>query len=109
MWRHPRNLPRNICAGTKTDLLKEQAQDHRLPGRLGLLTISPFTQSLTEKPEDSAVLVVGSVEIYLPLAGMVDLAADKPRLEKEFKEAQSHIERLENSLAVTLPTKLPPR
>ena len=55
--------------------------------------------SLDEKPKDAAALVVGSVEIYLPLAGMVDLAGEKARLEKELKEAQSHIERLEKLLS----------
>ena len=39
-------------------------------------------------------LVVGSVEIYLPLAGMVDLAEEKNRLEKELKETQHHLRHL---------------
>lgn len=64
-------------------------------------------QSLAEKPSDSVSLVVGSVEIYLPLAGMVDLAEDKSRLEKELKEAESHIERLEKLLAGDFANKAP--
>jgi valyl-tRNA synthetase len=51
--------------------------------------------------------VTGSVEIYIPLAGMVDLANDKPRLEKELKEAQSHIERLEKLLSSDFANKAP--
>ena len=51
--------------------------------------------------------MAGSVEIYIPLAGMVDLANDKPRLEKELKEAQSHIERLEKLLSSDFANKAP--
>jgi valyl-tRNA synthetase len=51
--------------------------------------------------------VVGSIEIYIPLAGMVDFASDKARLEKELKEAESHIERLEKLLASDFANKAP--
>jgi len=47
------------------------------------------------------------VEIYLPLAGMVDLANEKARLEKELKEAESHIQRLENLLSSDFANKAP--
>ena len=52
-------------------------------------------------------LVVGAVEIYLPLAGMVDLAEEKIRIEKELKETESHIERLEKLLASDFAKKAP--
>ena len=106
MSRHPKNSPHNSRQVTKSDLLKEQsAVIASLAGLdFSLLTIH---HSLTEKPEDSAALVVGSVEIYIPLAGMVDLANDKPRLEKELKEAQSHIERLEKLLSSDFANKAP--
>jgi len=52
--------------------------------------------------------VVGTVEIHLPLAGMVDLTGEKARLEKELKEAQSHIERLEKLLSSDFASKAPP-
>jgi valyl-tRNA synthetase len=71
---------------------------------LSLLTVE---NSLTEKPEDSIAIVAGSVEIYIPLAGLVDLENDKPRLEKELKEAQSHIERLEKLLSSDFANKAP--
>jgi valyl-tRNA synthetase len=64
-------------------------------------------ESLKDKPKEAASLVVGSVEIYLPLAGMVDLANEKTRLEKELKEAESHIQRLENLLGGDFANKAP--
>ncbi|HSJ90123.1 MAG TPA: hypothetical protein VK909_23125, partial [Anaerolineales bacterium] len=62
---------------------------------------------LSDKPKDAAALVVGSIEIYLPLAGMVDLVEQRTRLEKELKEARSHIERLEKLLAGDFASKAP--
>ncbi|MFN3492819.1 MAG: hypothetical protein ACK40V_11435, partial [Anaerolineales bacterium] len=51
--------------------------------------------------------VVGAIEIYIPLAGMIDVANDKARLEKELKEAESHIQRLENLLNSDFANKAP--
>lgn len=96
-----------ISAGTKADLLNGQS---KVIASLAGLDHSQLTihASLNDKPADSAALVVGSVEIYLPLAGMVDLASEKTRLEKELKEAESHIQRLENLLNGDFAQKAPP-
>ncbi len=106
MLRHPKNSLRNLPQVTKIDLLKGQSAV--IASLAGLdSSLLTFHHSLIEKPEDAAVLVTGSVEIYIPLAGMVDLANDKPRLEKELKEAQSHIERLEKLLSSDFANKAP--
>ena len=101
-----RRIAATISAGTKIDLLKEQSRV--LTSLAGLheseLSIVP---SLTDKPKDVVALVVGPVEIYLPLAGMVDLAEENSRLEKELKEAESHIQRLEKLLASDFANKAP--
>ena len=101
-----KKLAANFSAGDKTDLLKEQsAMIAALAGLdFSLLTIHT---SLAEKSEDSAAIVAGSIEIYIPLAGMLDVTNDKPRLEKELKEAQSHIERLEKLLSSDFANKAP--
>ncbi len=101
-----KKLAAQFAAGDKTELLKGQSAV--IASLAGLdFSLLTFSHSLTEKPIDSAVLVAGSVEIYIPLAGMVDLANDKPRLEKELKEAQSHIERLEKLLSSDFANKAP--
>jgi valyl-tRNA synthetase len=51
--------------------------------------------------------VVGVVEIYLPLAGMIDLAEERTRLEKDLRDARSQIERLEKLLAGDFANKAP--
>ncbi|MCC6936343.1 MAG: valine--tRNA ligase, partial [Thermomicrobiales bacterium] len=51
-----------------------------------------------EAPGKSAAIVVGGATIYLPLAGMVDLAAEQARLEKEIAEAKAEIARVDAML-----------
>jgi valyl-tRNA synthetase len=101
-----KRIPAQIAAGQKTILIQEQA--HVIASLAGLseseLTVA---ESLIEKPAQAAALVVGSVEIYLPLAGMVDLAEEKKRLERELKEAESHIARLEKLLSGDFANKAP--
>ncbi len=101
-----KRIAASIAAGAKAHLLKEQARV--LASLAGLseaeLSIIP---SLNEKPVESVALVVGPVEIFLPLAGMVDLAEEKTRLEKELKEAESQVRRLENLLAGDFARKAP--
>ena len=52
-------------------------------------------------------LVVGSTEIYPNVSGIQRSEADKTRLEKELKEAQSHVERLQKLLASDFANKAP--
>ena len=46
--------------------------------------------------------MVGPVEIYLSLAGVVDSAEERARLEKDLAETESQIARLEKLLAQRL-------
>ena len=101
-----KRIAATIAAGAKVDLLKEQS---KVVASLAGLSESEFVinESLADKPKDAVALVVGTVEIYLPLAGMVDLAEEKTRLEKELKEAESHIARLEKLLVGDFANKAP--
>ena len=53
------------------------------------------------------MLVVGAVEIYLPLSGLVDVDAERTRLMKELAETRSQIERLEKLLGSDFAKKAP--
>ncbi len=101
-----KRLAATIAAGAKTEVLNEQS---KVLASLAGLTESELhiVPSQPDKPEDAVALVVGSVGIYLPLAGMVDQAEEKARLEKELKEAESHIQRLEKLLAGDFANKAP--
>ena len=46
-----------------------------------------------DAPAQALTLVVGSVTAYLPLADLVDLAAERAKLNKELTEAEAQIDR----------------
>ena len=101
-----KKLPAILAGGAKTDLLKEQAKVIASLAGLDAAQLS-ILETLANKPEGATALVVGAVEIYLPLAGAVDSAEERSRLEKELKEAESHIERLEKLLSSDFASKAP--
>jgi valyl-tRNA synthetase len=54
--------------------------------------------SLAEPLEQSATVVAGSLTLYVPLAGMVDLDQERTRLTKDMTDVQAEIERAETLL-----------
>jgi len=58
-----------------------------------------LAHTLVKKPARALTLVVGDLEIYLPLEGMVDLAAERERLVKEVEALSAVIVRSEGLLA----------
>ena len=101
-----RKLAATIVGGAKTELLKSQSEVIASLAALDTSQLSIFS-SLDSKPEGAATLVVGAVEIHIPLAGMVDESAERERLSKELAEAESHIARLEKLLASDFANKAP--
>ena len=65
---------------------------------LGQLAIQPEGSA---KPAQAVTAVVSGVEVYLPLAGLVDLEKEKERLEKELAGLAEEKSRLEQKLANT--------
>ena len=51
-----------------------------------------------EKPKASASVVVGRSEVFVPLAGMIDLEQERKRLEKEIEEKEGFLESVEKKL-----------
>jgi len=101
-----KRIAATFAGGGKTSLLAEQAE---FMAALAGLDESQMVinESITEKPEGAAALVIGPVEIYLPLAEMVDLEQERARLEKELSEAESQIARLEKLLTSDFAKKAP--
>ena len=92
-----RRIPATIVAGEKASLLRSQADVLCTLARLdpGQLTVL----ETGEAPAASLTLVAGSVTTYLPLAQLVDLAAERIRLEKELAATRQQVERGEKLLA----------
>ena len=90
-----KKIDATIVAGAKTKLVKENAAVIATLARIDTLTILPKG----EKPKDAASAMVGGVEIHLPLAGMVDMAKEKTRLEKEKENLAGFVKNLEAKLS----------
>ncbi len=95
-----------IAAADKTALMQTQKSIF-----VSLAGLDPDKMAVVEEPlppsEDRITLVVTPVEITLPLAGLVDVEAERERLEKELAEAESQIQRLEKLLASPFAEKAP--
>ncbi|MFB6273692.1 MAG: valine--tRNA ligase, partial [Salinibacter sp.] len=58
------------------------------------LTVQPGA----EKPTASASVVVGRCEVFVPLAGMIDLEQERERLRKEIDEKEGFLESVKQKL-----------
>ncbi len=102
-----KRIPATIVAGEKLAVFQQQsaaiaALAYLQPDHLALLA------DLPQKPENQIALVVAGVEIYLPLADLVDVEAERARLQTELAEAEKQIERLRGLLASPFAEKAPP-
>ncbi len=68
-----------------------------LIGALGRCTVTVSTEAT--RPPHSAFAAVDSLEVFMDLAGVVDLAAERQRLAKEIKKAEDEIAFVEGKLA----------
>jgi len=101
-----KRIPAIIAAGEREAVLSAQAK-----AIAALASIDPerltITASLDEKPQNQISLVVSGVEIYLPLADLVDPEAEQQRLRKELSEVEEQIARLETLLASPFAQRAP--
>ncbi len=85
----PAKLMRTIVAGGAENLaIVEGSRD--LVVRLGRLE-SLETGAALEKPKGSAAAAVKDLRIFVPLGGLVDLAAERERLRKESAAAEARL------------------
>jgi valyl-tRNA synthetase len=86
-----------IAAGAQAWLLESERP---LIARLARVADDQLAiaERLEVKPAQAAALVVGSVEVYLPLAGLIDMDAERARLAKELDAAQAEVARREARL-----------
>jgi valyl-tRNA synthetase len=91
-----RKIQAVLAAGRSRAMLAEQGEIVRALAGVGDLIVE---ERVATPPEQALRLLAGEVEIYLPLAGMVDLGAERKRLEGELEQARAQAGRVEQLLA----------
>ena len=95
----------NVPAAARTDLVIIGANDQtraRLDTHRAAIERLARVDGLTtgdSAPSESAQIVVGEATVCLPLAGVVDLKAERARLDKELKKIDGEITKIEKKLA----------
>jgi valyl-tRNA synthetase len=101
-----KRIPAAIVAGEKMELLHEQEKMISTLAGLDAHLVT-IVASQPVKPENSIALVAGQVEIYIPLAGMLNLDEERKRLQKDLADVQVQIDRLEKLLGSDFANKAP--
>jgi valyl-tRNA synthetase len=70
-----------------------------LEGTLKFLTKLESIAALSVEPPASATALVADLQIFIPLAGLIDLDAEKARLAKELKRIEAEIGKCRGKLA----------
>ncbi len=92
-----RRIAAIIAAGTHRELLQSLRPELVALARIDEENLT-IAETLEKKPAKALALVIGGVEAYLPLAGLVDLAQEVARLEGELSKTAQEMERVRNLL-----------
>jgi valyl-tRNA synthetase len=105
----------NVPAGAKVPLvligcgkaMRERAERHEATiRRLARIETLEFARAA---PKGSAQIVIGETTAALPLAGVIDMAAERTRLAREFEKSQAEIRKVDAKLAnASFMAKAPP-
>ncbi len=94
----------NVPAGAKIKLLVIGAGEEtgvRVEANLNALTRLARLESVdytSDAPRDSAQLILGEATFVLPLAGVIDLDAERGRLKRDIAKEQSDIDKIDKKL-----------
>ncbi len=80
--------------GQLEDIIPYKDQILQLAGGKAVYFIQP-----EERPEQAAIQVCGDLEVFIPLAGMIDFEEEKKRLEKELDKISRDLMKTEKKLA----------
>ena len=94
-----RKITALIAAVDKRDLVAHNQEALVQLARLDADSLQ-IVESLTEKPDDALTLVIeGGIEIVLPLSGLIDVAAERDRLQTEAADLEKRIAGSRKTLA----------
>jgi valyl-tRNA synthetase len=100
-----RRIPALIAAGDRLALLQDQAE-----ALCTLARLDPAQLTLAAElpaPSQALTLVASNATAYLPLSGLIDLAAERARLSKELAEAEAQISRSQGLLSGSFAQRAP--
>ena len=86
-----------IYGGKLTPAITSYSQAIETLARAKPVTILAASKGI-QQSENTLVLVLKETEVVIPMASMVDIAAERKRLEKEVAESQAEVARLEARL-----------
>ncbi len=101
-----KKIPATIIAGDKFETINDQATTIIALSNLDKNETRIF-KDLEEKPANQTSVVISGVELFLPLDDLIDVGAEKARINKELYEVQNQIARLENLLNSPFGEKAP--
>lgn len=101
-----KRIPAMLAAGEKTEIFRQQKN---VVSALAQLDPEKFeiATALPPKQDNQVAIAIGTVEIYLPLEGLVDTSDERERLNKALIEAQTQAKRLEQLLASSFADRAP--
>jgi len=91
-----RRIPAVVAAGNHQATLDRERTIIESLARVNPFDVSP---EVSPRPQPALHLLVGGVEVYLPLAGMVDLEAERERASTEITRLQAQITGIEQRLS----------
>ena len=88
-----------IAAGRGGPTLEKHAPAIKALARVGKLTITDSADKVGLRQDKAKALVLKGVEVFLPLEGMIDLDAERDRIQKDFEATQAEIARIQGLLS----------
>jgi valyl-tRNA synthetase len=101
-----RRIPAFIVAGDDEPFLSTQRHVLESLANLDVAELK-IVSSVASPPENAIPLVAAGVEVYLPLAGLLDVEAEKDRLASELAEVKTQIARVSTLLDGPFTSKAP--
>jgi valyl-tRNA synthetase len=101
-----KRIPAIFAAGELAPLLRTQVDAIAALAKLDKQAVM-IQEKAVERKEGYIVLVVNALEVYLPLAELVDYAEERSRLERELAQAEGQIDRLQELLGSPFSEKAP--
>ena len=102
-----KRIPALINAGDRAQVLRAQAEAIASLAQLDEQALN-IQESIASREEGTIALVVSGIEVYLPLAGLVNLDEERSRLEKELADMERQRKRVQELLSSPFAQKAPP-